>query len=280
VCVAKVFQPPLLLLLQHYTSAACTAAILASRRTRSPLSVEYHPYTWMQVQKMDNNSELAFGLISQFEFECCSYNPLKRREVCKGGREVPSVNAAASQVAKRPSSFGGPDHDEKLSIDRLEKEHDFYFAKLRDIEIPCQTPEIERLPCISLLINRGLAKIVPALIAGNSIVLKPPTQRAISALHMVHYFHLAGFSKGLINCVTGKGSEIGDFLIMHPDVNCINFTCGDTGIAISKKAMELGEKDACIVFEDADLDLGSLKLKDITVRAYRIDLFQVYNFVF
>ncbi|XP_019463394.1 PREDICTED: NADP-dependent glyceraldehyde-3-phosphate dehydrogenase isoform X2 [Lupinus angustifolius] len=84
---------------------------------------------------------------------------------------------------------------------------------------------------------------------------------AVSALHMVHCFHLAGFPKGLISCVTGKGSEIGDFLTMHPGVNCISFTGGDTGIAISKKAnmiplqMELGGKDACIVLEDADLDL-------------------------
>ncbi|GMN56945.1 hypothetical protein TIFTF001_026050 [Ficus carica] len=84
---------------------------------------------------------------------------------------------------------------------------------------------------------------------------------AVSCLHMVHCFHLAGFPKGLINCVTGKGSEIGDFLTMHPGVNCISFTGGDTGIAISKKAsmiplqMELGGKDACIVLEDADLDL-------------------------
>ncbi|XLR19565.1 hypothetical protein S83_047477, partial [Arachis hypogaea] len=67
----------------------------------------------------------------------------------------------------------------------------------------------------------GVAKIAPSLIAGNSIVLKPPTQGAVSALHMVHCFHLAGFSKGLSNCVTGKGSEIGDFLRLHPGVNCI-----------------------------------------------------------
>ena len=46
-------------------------------------------------------------------------------------------------------------------------------------------------------------------------------QGAVSALHMVHCFHLAGFPKGLISCVTGKGSEIGDFLTMHPGVNCI-----------------------------------------------------------
>ncbi|VAH44336.1 unnamed protein product [Triticum turgidum subsp. durum] len=117
------------------------------------------------------------------------------------------------------------------------------------------------IPPFNYPVNLAVSKIGPALIAGNSLVLKPPTQGAVAALHMVHCFHLAGFPKGLISCVTGKGSEIGDFLTMHPGVNCISFTGGDTGIAISKKAgmvplqMELGGKDACIVLEDADLDL-------------------------
>ncbi|KAF4354385.1 hypothetical protein F8388_027319 [Cannabis sativa] len=99
------------------------------------------------------------------------------------------------------------------------------------------------IPPFNYPVNLAVSKIAPALIAGNSLVLKPPTQGAVSCLHMVHCFHLAGFPKGLISCVTGKGSEI------------------DTGIAISKKAgmiplqMELGGKDACIVLEDADLDL-------------------------
>ncbi|KAK4265363.1 hypothetical protein QN277_026425 [Acacia crassicarpa] len=78
---------------------------------------------------------------------------------------------------------------------------------------------------------------------------------------MVHCFHLAGFPKGLISCITGKRSQIGDFLIRHRGVNCISFTGGDTGNSISMKAcliplqIELGGKDACIVLEDADLDL-------------------------
>ncbi|CAO2201999.1 unnamed protein product [Urochloa humidicola] len=114
------------------------------------------------------------------------------------------------------------------------------------------------IPPFNYPVNLAVSKIGPALIAGNALVLKPPTQGAVAALHMVHCFHLAGFPKGLISCVTGKGSEIGDFLTMHPGVNCISFTGGDTGIAISKKAgmvplqMELGGKDACIVL---DLDL-------------------------
>ncbi|PPD74437.1 hypothetical protein GOBAR_DD28634 [Gossypium barbadense] len=147
------------------------------------------------------------------------------------------------------------------------------------------------IPPFNYPVNLAVSKIAPALIAGNSIVLKPPTQGAVAALHMVHCFHLAGFPKGLISCVTGRGSEIGDFLTMHPMVNCISilelhmlvignkvmilwncicivliFTGGDTGIAISKKAgmiplqMELGGKDACIILDDADLDLAAANI--------------------
>ncbi|KAJ7535063.1 hypothetical protein O6H91_12G017100 [Diphasiastrum complanatum] len=122
------------------------------------------------------------------------------------------------------------------------------------------------IPPFNYPVNLAVSKIAPALIAGNSVVLKPPTQGAVAGLHMIHCFHLAGFPKGLLSCVTGKGSEIGDFLTMHPGVNCISFTGGDTGIAISKKAgmvplqMELGGKDACIVLEDADLDLAAANI--------------------
>ncbi|KAJ0091471.1 hypothetical protein Patl1_12573 [Pistacia atlantica] len=122
------------------------------------------------------------------------------------------------------------------------------------------------IPPFNYPVNLAVSKIAPALIAGNSLVLKPPTQGAVAALHMVHCFHLAGFPKGLISCVTGKGSEIGDFLTMHPGINCISFTGGDTGIAISKKAgmvplqMELGGKDGCIILEDADLDLAAANI--------------------
>eukprot|EP00897_Mesotaenium_endlicherianum_P004275 jgi/Mesen1/3876/ME000208S02888 len=117
------------------------------------------------------------------------------------------------------------------------------------------------IPPFNYPVNLAVSKIAPALIAGNAVVLKPPTQGAVAGLHMAQCFAKAGFPKGLISVVTGKGSEIGDFLTMHPAVNCISFTGGDTGIAISKKAgmvplqMELGGKDACIVLEDADIDL-------------------------
>lgn len=46
-------------------------------------------------------------------------------------------------------------------------------------------------------------------------------QGAVSCLHMMHCIHMAGFPKGLICAVTGKGSEIGDLLTTHPGINCI-----------------------------------------------------------
>ena len=93
--------------------------------------------------------------------------------------------------------------------------------------------------------------------------VKPPTQGAVSGLHMVHAFHAAGFPPGLIQCVTGKSWEIGDYMTTHSKADCISFTGGDTGIKISQKAgmvplqMELGGKDVCIVCADADLDLAA-----------------------
>ncbi|CAK9199166.1 unnamed protein product [Sphagnum jensenii] len=123
------------------------------------------------------------------------------------------------------------------------------------------------IPPFNYPVNLAVSKMAPALIAGNAVVLKPPTQGAVACLHMIHTFHLAGFPKGLISAVTGKGSDIGDYLTTHPGINCISFTGGcDTGIAISKKAgmiplqMELGGKDSCIVLEDADLELAATNI--------------------
>ncbi|GBF90960.1 NADP-dependent glyceraldehyde-3-phosphate dehydrogenase [Raphidocelis subcapitata] len=119
------------------------------------------------------------------------------------------------------------------------------------------------IPPFNYPVNLAVSKLAPALMAGNAVVLKPPSQGVVAGSHMLQCFVKAGLPKGLVNMVTGKGSEIGDYLTGHPAVNCISFTGGDTGIAISRKAgmvpmqMELGGKDACIVCSDADIDLAA-----------------------
>lgn len=86
-------------------------------------------------------------------------------------------------------------------------------------------------------------------------------QGAVSGLHMAAAFNKAGLPPGLLQVITGKGSEIGDYLTQHPKADCISFTGGDTGLKISAKAgmvplqMELGGKDVCLVCADADLAL-------------------------
>lgn len=115
------------------------------------------------------------------------------------------------------------------------------------------------IPPFNYPVNLAVSKIGPALMAGNSVVLKPPTQGAVSGLMMVRCFHAAGLPSALINVATGRGSEIGDYLTTHPSVNCISFTGGDTGIDICRKSgmvpvqMELGGKDAAIICPDADI---------------------------
>jgi hypothetical protein len=84
--------------------------------------------------------------------------------------------------------------------------------------------------------RRRCSKIAPALMAGNSVVLKPPTQGSVAGLLMVQCFAAAGVPPGVLNCVTGRGSEIGDYLTTHPLVSAISFTGGDTGIDICRKA--------------------------------------------
>ncbi|WP_314715164.1 aldehyde dehydrogenase family protein, partial [Leptotrichia wadei] len=110
-------------------------------------------------------------------------------------------------------------------------------------------------------VNLSASKIAPALIGGNVVIFKPPTQGSISGLLLTQVFAEAGIPAGVFNSVTGKGSEIGDYLIEHKEVNFINFT-GSTPIGekIGKLAgmrpimLELGGKDAGIVLEDADLE--------------------------
>ena len=75
------------------------------------------------------------------------------------------------------------------------------------------------------------------MVGGNSVVFKPPTQGSISAMYLGQIFCEAGLPPGVLNIVTGKGSEIGDYLITHPGIDMINFT-GSTEIGhhIAKEA--------------------------------------------
>ena len=113
-------------------------------------------------------------------------------------------------------------------------------------------------------VNLAMSKIAPALIGGNTVILKPATQGAISSLHLVEILNRAGLPTGVLNTVTGRGSEIGDYVVTHKGINFINFTGStEVGRHISKISemvpllLELGGKDAAVVLPDADLDFAA-----------------------
>lgn len=113
-------------------------------------------------------------------------------------------------------------------------------------------------------VNLAASKIAPAIIAGNSVVLKPATQGSLCGIYLARIFEAAGVPKGVINTITGKGSEIGDYITTHKGIDFINFTGSSAiGERISKITtmvpllMELGGKDAAIILKDADLELAA-----------------------
>jgi len=117
------------------------------------------------------------------------------------------------------------------------------------------------IPPYNYPINLAVSKIVPGLVAGNAVVLKPPSQGALAGTVLVDIFHQAGVPAGVLHVVTGRGSRIGDLLVQHRLVDMISFTgSSETGHALAKKAgmipllLELGGKDAAIVLVDADLE--------------------------
>ncbi|WP_018932328.1 alpha-ketoglutaric semialdehyde dehydrogenase GucD [Gracilibacillus lacisalsi] len=106
-------------------------------------------------------------------------------------------------------------------------------------------------------------KMAPALIYGNTVVLKPATEGAVTAAKVMKCFEKAGFPAGVVNFVTGSGSVIGQGLAENPDVNAVTFTgSNNVGKNIGKVVaarggkyqLEMGGKNPIIIAEDADIE--------------------------
>jgi len=106
-------------------------------------------------------------------------------------------------------------------------------------------------------------KVAPALASGNTVVAKPASTTPLATLEVARLFAEAGVPDGVLNVVTGRGAEIGDVLVGHPDVRRVAFT-GETatgrhivsiaGPALKRVTLELGGSDPVIVCADADVD--------------------------
>ncbi len=108
-------------------------------------------------------------------------------------------------------------------------------------------------------------KMFPALILGNTVVLKPSPETPVCAARFVKVLEDCGMPPGVVNLVLGQNPKLGEWLVSHEDVSVISFTGSThTGGKVAEEAarrykrvaLELGGKNAIIVMDDADLDLA------------------------
>lgn len=109
-------------------------------------------------------------------------------------------------------------------------------------------------------LNLTIHKIAPAIACKNSVIVKPPTEAPLTVMKFCELLN-EEFPDGVVNTVTGYGSEVGDYLVCSPDVDKISFTGSvTTGMMISQKAgmknvtLELGGNDPMVVLKDANID--------------------------
>jgi len=109
-------------------------------------------------------------------------------------------------------------------------------------------------------------KSMPAIMTGNTVVVKPATYTPRSAVRFVEILEEAGLPTGVVNLVLGGGTDVGNALVEHPDVPLLGFTGStETGSEVATRAarlnkrvsLEMGGKNAVIVMDDANLDLAT-----------------------
>jgi len=108
-------------------------------------------------------------------------------------------------------------------------------------------------------------KIMPALICGNTVVIKPAEDTPLSTYNLVQILAEAGLPRGVVNVVNGQGPEAGQPLVQHPDISAVSFTgSSEVGRVVNEVCapklrpchLEMGGKNILIVLEDANLDLA------------------------
>lgn len=157
---------------------------------------------------------------------------------------------------------------------------EYQYTRVRSyIDLAPEVPMVEKMPlstvyrdpvgvvgCITpwnYPLGQVVQKVIPALLMGNTVVLKPSQHTPLSCYLMADAFDRAGFPKGVFNMVTGRGAEVGDAMATHPAIDMISFT-GSTsgGIQVAQQALgtvkritlELGGKSPDIFLPMDDYD--------------------------
>ncbi|MDS9466745.1 aldehyde dehydrogenase family protein [Paracoccus sp. MBLB3053] len=186
----------------------------------------------------------------------------KRRQADMG-KAIEDEMGAPHDMAIEDQAGCGISHIENF----IEAFREFEFIRPLGEHAPGAMVAWESIGVVGLItpwnwpMNQVTLKVIPAILAGNTVVLKPSEIAPLSSIVFAEIVDEAGLPKGVFNLVNGDGMGVGTQLSTHPDVEMISFT-GSTraGIAITKAAadslkkvaLELGGKGANLVFADAD----------------------------
>ena len=115
-------------------------------------------------------------------------------------------------------------------------------------------------------LHQIIGKVAPAIAAGCTMVLKPSKEAPINAFILADIIDEVGLPAGVFNLVSGHGSEVGQYLSGHPDVDMVSFT-GSTGAgvrvsetaapSVKRVTLELGGKSANVILDDADIETAA-----------------------
>ncbi|KOX17543.1 aldehyde dehydrogenase family protein [Nocardiopsis sp. NRRL B-16309] len=179
--------------------------------------------------------------------------------------EILTQDMGAPAVFARKVQAGLPSLMFQTFIDLVEEAGERYFAGERQGTSLIVREPIGVVGAITpwnYPLHQIVLKVVPAMLAGNTVVLKPSEIAPLSAYALAEVLHDAGLPAGVFNLVSGTGPVVGEAIAAHPDVAMVSFT-GSTraGTRVSqvaaetvkKVALELGGKSPNVVLPDADL---------------------------
>jgi aminomuconate-semialdehyde/2-hydroxymuconate-6-semialdehyde dehydrogenase len=211
-------------------------------------------------------------------FKNWSLTPAVERAACMN-RLADLIKDNADMLAEAESRDNGKPISLAAAVDipRAEKNLRFYASAIQHFASESHVMEGEALnytlrkplgvvACISpwnLPLYLFTWKVAPALVSGNCVVAKPSEITPVTAYLLSTWVKEAGFPDGVFNIIHGLGAEVGDALVRHPKVAAVSFTGGTaTGAHIAsvtapkfkKLSLELGGKNAAIIFSDCDFD--------------------------
>ena len=239
-----------------------------------------HPATGRVLSKIPRSQELDIHAALR-----CAQAVQKEWKRSSYSQRADLLDSIANRIEERKDEFaqaesldtGKPFHIAKMvDISRAIANFRFFAGAIRHDETGCHIMADainytirKPLGVVALITPWNLPlyllswKLAPAIAMGNTIVAKPSELTPTTATLLAEVFNEVGAPKGLYNVVHGRGMEAGTALTNHPIVKAISFTGGtQTGRYVSqsgaeqfkKMSLEMGGKNAALVFEDADMD--------------------------